>query len=62
MLLVFGVASLSVAIPRSQRDGVTVSGVLIGIETHRDEKAPPAVSATMILAAVGLMIAARPCG
>jgi hypothetical protein len=27
VLLVFGVASLSVAIPRSQRDGVTVSGV-----------------------------------
>jgi len=58
-LLALGVVSLLVPIPRSQRDGVRVGGVSIGIETHHDEKAPPAVSAIMILGAVGLMIAGR---
>ena len=54
-----GVTSLMVPIPRNQRDGVKVGGVSIGIETRHDEKAPPAVSAVMILGGVGLMIAGR---
>jgi hypothetical protein len=59
LLLILGVASLLVPIPRNQRDGVSVGGVSIGIETRHDEKAPPLVSAVMILGGVGLMIAAK---
>ena len=60
VLLILGVATLLIPIPRSQRDGVKVGGLSIGVETRHDEKAPPVVSAVMILAGAGLMIAGRP--
>ena len=59
LVLMLGVASLLVPIPRNQRDGVSVGGVSIGIETRHDEKAPPVVSAALILGGAGLMIAAK---
>jgi hypothetical protein len=58
-LLILGVVSLLVPIPRNERDGVNLGGVSIGIETRHDEKAPPVVSAAMILCGVGLMIAGK---
>jgi hypothetical protein len=59
VLLILGVASLLIPIPQNQRDGVKVGGVSIGIETRHDEKAPPVVSAVMLLGGVGMMIAGR---
>jgi len=59
VLLVMGVVSLFVPIPRSERDGVNIGGVSIGIETKHDEKVSPIVSAVMILGGVGLMIAGK---
>jgi len=58
-LLILGVGSLLVPIPRHQRDGVSVGGVSIGIETRHDEKVSPIVSAAMILGGAGLMIAGK---
>lgn len=58
-LLILGVVSLLVPIPRNERDGVNVGGVSIGIETRHDEKVSPIVSAVMILGGVGLMIAGK---
>ena len=58
-LLIVGLASLVIAIPHKERDGVNLGGVSIGIETRHDEKAPPIVSAVMILGGVGLMIAGK---
>jgi hypothetical protein len=60
VVLILGVAALLVPIPSKQRDGVKVGGLSVGIETRHDEKAPPLVSAVMILAGAGLMIAGRP--
>lgn len=60
VLLLLGVASLLIPIPRNQREGVKVGGLSIGVETRHDEKAPPALSSVMILAGAGLMIAGRP--
>jgi hypothetical protein len=57
--LILGIASLLVAIPRRERDGVNVGGVSIGIETRHDEKVSPIVSVVMILGGVGLMIAGK---
>jgi hypothetical protein len=57
--LILGIASLLVAIPRRERDGVNVGGVSIGIETKHDEKVSPIVSAVMILGGAGLMIAGK---
>lgn len=59
VLLILGVVSLLVPTSRKERNGVTVGGVSIGIETRHDEMAPPIVSAAMILAGAGLMIAGR---
>ena len=54
--LILGIASLLVAIPRRERDGVNVGGVSIGIETKHDEKISPIVSA-VIAKARGVPIA-----
>jgi len=59
VLLIAGVVSLFVPIPRRERNGVNLGGVSIGIETRRDEKAPAIVSAVMILGGAGLMIAGK---
>ena len=60
VVLILGVVSLVVPIPRGEREGIKVGGVTIGIETRHDEKAPAIVSAVMILVGAGLMIAGRP--
>lgn len=54
-----GVVLLLVPLPRTERDGVKVGGLSVGIETRHEEKAPPMVSAAMVLGGVGLMIAGR---
>jgi hypothetical protein len=58
-LLMAGVVLLLVPLPRTERDGVKVGGLSVGIETRHEEKAPPMVSAAMVLGGVGLMIAGR---
>jgi hypothetical protein len=57
--LVLGLASLMIPIPHNEREGVNLGGVSLGIETHHSEKAPPMISAVIILAGAGLMIAAK---
>ena len=59
VVLILGVVSLVVPIPRHERDGIKVAGVSIGIETRHDEKVSPIVSAVMILGGAGLMIAGK---
>ena len=59
VVLILGLVSLVVPIPRNERDGVNIGGVSIGIQTRHDEKAPPIVSAVMILGGAGLMIAGK---
>jgi len=54
-----GVGSLFVPIPRHEREGISVGGVSLGIETRHDEKAPPLVSAALIIAGAGLMFAGK---
>jgi hypothetical protein len=41
VLLIIGVVSLLVPIPRHERNGVSVGGLSIGIETGHAEKARP---------------------
>jgi hypothetical protein len=59
VLLILGIASLLVPIPRSEHDGVNIAGVSIGVETKHDEKVPTIVSAVMILGGAGLMVAGK---
>jgi len=58
-LLILGLLSLLVPIPRHEREGFEAGGVSIGVETRREETVPPMVSAAMIVSGAGLMIAGR---
>ena len=59
VLVVLGIASLVVPIPQTEHSGVKVGGSSIGIETRHDEKVSPIISAVLIAAGAGMMIAAR---
>ena len=57
MVLILGIGSLVVPIPRSEREGFEAGGVSVGVETRHKEKVSPFVSALLILAGVGTMFA-----
>jgi hypothetical protein len=59
VVLILGIASLVVPIPRSEKEGVTVGGVSLGVETRHQEKVSPALSAVMILGGLGAMAAGK---
>lgn len=58
-VLILGIASLLIPIPRSEKEGFRAGGVSVGIETHHQEKVSPIVSAVMILVGAGMMIAQK---
>ncbi|HUP49742.1 MAG TPA: hypothetical protein VNA04_13230 [Thermoanaerobaculia bacterium] len=59
ILLLLGVASLFVPLPRRERHGFDAGGVSFGVETTRREVVHPAISAVLIGGGVVLIIASR---
>jgi len=59
VVLILGIVSLVVPIPRSERSGISVGGMSVGVETRHEEKVHPALSAVMILGGFGAMAAGR---
>ena len=59
IFVVLGIASLVVPIPHTERSGVKVGGSSIGIETTHEEKVSPIISAVLIAAGAGMMIAGK---
>jgi hypothetical protein len=59
VVLILGIASLVVPIPRTEREGFKVGGVSVGVETGHEEKVSPWVSAVMILGGIGTMVAGK---
>jgi hypothetical protein len=59
MVLILGILSLVVPVPHSERQGLNVGGVSLGVETHHEEKISPAISAVMILGGLGTMVVGR---
>ena len=57
VLLVLGIASLFVPLPKKDRAGVEVAGVKLGVETTTRETVSPIVSGALIVAGAGMMIA-----
>ena len=57
VVLILGIASLFVPIPKKDRAGIEVGGVGIGIETTNRETVSPIVSGVLVLAGAGMMIA-----
>lgn len=62
VVLILGVASLLVPIPRRERGGLQVGGVSIGVETRQEEKVSPIVTAALVLSGAGMMIGGRRSG
>ncbi len=59
VVLILGIVSLVVPIPRNEREGIKAGGISIGVETRHEEKVPPVVSAVMILGGAGMMIVGK---
>ena len=59
LVLILGIGSLVVPIPHSERDGLTVGGVSVGVETRHEEKLSPALSAVLILGGLGVMAVSK---
>jgi hypothetical protein len=58
-VMLIGIALLFIPIPHSEREGVKLGGLSVGVETRHDEKLPPLVGAIIIVAGAGLMIAGK---
>jgi hypothetical protein len=59
VVMILGVLSLVVPIPRTEREGFKVGGLSVGVDTHHDERVSPIVSAVLILGGAGMMIAGK---
>jgi hypothetical protein len=59
LLLLLGLASFVVPIPRTGRDSVSAGGITLGVETRHQETVSPMISAVLLLGGAGLIIAGR---
>jgi hypothetical protein len=59
VVLILGIVSLVVPIPRNERKGFKAGGLSVGVETQHEEKVSPYVSAVMILGGVGMLVAGK---
>ena len=59
VVLILGIASFLVPIPHHEREGLSAGGMTVNVETRSERKVSPIVSAVMILAGAGMMIAAK---
>ena len=59
VLIILGIASLLVPIPRKERHGIDAGGLSVGFETTSRQKVHPAVSAVLIGGGVVLLIVGR---
>jgi hypothetical protein len=54
-----GLMSFVVPIPHTDREGIAVGGLSLGVKTQHSETVSPIISAAMILGGAGMMIAGR---
>jgi hypothetical protein len=59
LVLVLGIASLIIPIPRTEKNGISVGDVSLGVTTQHNEKIHPAISAVMIVGGMVCMAAGR---
>jgi hypothetical protein len=57
LLIVLGIASLVVPIPRSESQGIKVGDTNIGVQTSHSERVSPIISAVLIAGGIALTIA-----
>ena len=56
VVLVLGIASLLIAIPRKETQGVKAGNMSIGVELEHKERVSPIISAVLIVVGGGLII------
>jgi hypothetical protein len=59
VLLVLGLASLIIPIPRTEREGISAGGMSMSVQTQHSEKVSPFISAALILGGAGLLIVGK---
>jgi len=57
LLIVLGIASLLVPIPRSETEGIKIGDANIGVQTSHSERVSPIISAVLIAGGIALSIA-----
>jgi len=58
-VLILGIVSLVVPMPRNEQEGFKAGGISVGAETQREKKVSPVVSAIVILGGVSTMFAGK---
>ena len=58
-VLILGIVSLVVPMPRNEQEGFKAGGISVGAETQREKKVSPFVSAIVILGGVSTMFAGK---
>ena len=59
VVLVLGVASLFMTVPKKETEGIKVGDAKVGVEVEHHRRVSPVISAVLILGGAGLMIAGR---
>lgn len=54
-----GLISIVVPIPHTEREGISVGGLSMGVKTQHSETVSPIISAVMILGGVSMMVAGK---
>ena len=57
LVLLLGIASLFVAIPRNENKGIKVGDSSIGVQVRHHERVSPFVTGILVAAGAGMMIA-----
>jgi len=57
LLVVLGIASLVIPIPRSETQGIKVGDTNIGVQTSHSERVSPIISGVLIVGGIALAIA-----
>jgi len=58
-VIILGILSFFIAIPHSENHGIKAGDVSVGVQTHSSQKVSPSISAVLLVAGAGLMIAGR---
>jgi hypothetical protein len=58
-VLILGIGSIFVPVPLGQRESFNAEGVSAAIETSREQVVSPVLSAVMIMAGLGTMVAGK---
>jgi len=57
LLVVLGIASLVVPIPRTETEGIKVGNTNLGVQTSHSERVSPIISVVLIAGGIALSIA-----